>query len=156
MKTQKASNKALKHIVYCIIIIIAFVITITRVQAKNENTIQEIESVVPLKPQLDESLLELKIKNIQNDRVIFDNPRIIEKDINYYISEYNDVIEFFSKAFGYDVQLIKQDLIDRNKDITVSENNIGNILDQDGNVIVYPNREISIVEYFYDLLNNTR
>ena len=158
MKTEKASNKALKHIVCCIIIIIIFVMTITRVQAKNETNIihEETESVVPLKPQLSESLLEFKTIYFENKMVTYDNPRIVEKDINYYISQYNDTIAFFANMFGFDLETIKNDLIDRNKDNIVSENNIGNIKDLDGNIIYYPNAEYGIVEYFYDLVNTNR
>lgn len=158
MKTEKASNKALKHIVCCIIIIIVFVMTITRVQAKNETNIikEETESVVPLRPQLNESLLELKIINIENKMVTYDSPRIVEKDINYYISEYKDTLTFFASMFGFDIETIKSDLINRNKDNIVFDNNLGNIKDLDGNIINYPNVEYGIVEYFYDLLNTNR
>ena len=159
MKNEKASNKALKHIVCCIILIIIFVMTITRVQAKDESTIanSETESVVPLKPQYNGSLLEINIYNRNDNSIIgYEMPKEIIKDINYYLNEYEETINFFATTFGYDVETIKNDLIDRNLDTEINENNIGNIKDQDGNIIIYPNPEYGIVEYFFDIMDNNR
>ena len=86
MKQEKASNKALKHIVCCFILLIIFVITITRVNAQTETKVinaSDTEDVVPLKPQLNESLLELQRIKIRENKVkLYDNNRIIEKNIH--------------------------------------------------------------------------
>ena len=152
MKKEKASNKALKHIVCCIILIITFVITFTRVHAQNEINI-ETESTVPLKPQLSEDLLELNKVFLGTKHILYDAPRIIEKDINYYIKEYNDELLFFSTMFGFNIQSIKSDLISRNEGTIVNENNLGNLKDEYNNIITYQNPLYGIVEYFYYLIN---
>ena len=161
MKTKKASNKALKHILCCIILLIAFVITFTKVHAQNETTnviASDTEDTVPLKPQLNKDLLELKRIEIGVNKVkIYDNPRIIEKNIEYYINKYEKTLTFFADAFGYSIESIKNDLIERNKDVeNINETNIATIKDELGNIITYPNTEYGIVEYFYELVNTNR
>ena len=153
MKKEKASNKALKHIVCCIILIIVFVITITRVQAQNEINVskEEQESIVPLRLQSNKSLFEL-VTSAKNE---IDNKNN-ENNINHYIDKYNDTLIFFSNIFGYDIEIIKEDLINRNNDNIIINNNIGIIRDKDNNIIEYPNVEYGIVEYFFDLLNTNR
>ena len=95
----------------CIILVILFVITFTKVHAQNETTnviVSDTESTVPLKPQLNEALLELKRINIgENSNKLYDNPRIIEKNINYYIEQYDKTLLFFAETFGYDIETIK-------------------------------------------------
>ena len=152
MKKEKASNKALKHIICCIILIITFVITFTRVHAQNELNL-ETESTVPLKPLLNEDLLELKKIFIGTSYKKYDAPKIIEKDIKFYINKYEKELVFFSTMFGFDVENIKSDLLIRNKDININENNLGNLKDELDNVINYPNPQYGLIEYFYDLIN---
>ena len=107
MKTDEASKKALKHIICCLIILLIFVITITKVDAKNESDsviTTETEDVVPLSPQLDNRLLNLNKFIIGESELIkYNNPRVIEKNIEYYISEQIDTLTFFSNIFGYDI-----------------------------------------------------
>ena len=159
MKQEKASNKALKHILCCVILLIVFVITFTSVKALNaSNDIisSETEDVVPLKPQLSEELLELKMVNLSDDVVItYNEPKTIKKDINYYIDIYEDTLLFFSEAFGFNIEDIKNDLVLRNKDISIiEETNIASLTDEFGNIKTYPNTTYGIVEYFYLLVNN--
>ena len=158
MKTKKASNKALKHIVCCIIIIVAFVVTFTKVHAQNlvSESTNEVESVVPLKPQLNESLLELKRINREEVNTTFYSSHVVlEKDINYYINENLEELTFFANMFGYDIESIKNDIIERNKNTEYNETNIANLKDVEGNVITYPNTSYGMVEYFYYLTNNS-
>ena len=156
MKQEKASNKALKHIVCCFILLIIFVITITRVNAQTETKVinaSDTEDVVPLKPQLNESLLELQRIKIRENKVkLYDNPRIIEKNIHYYISINEKTLNFFAKAFGYDIDFIKEDLKNRNKSVEeINPTNIASLKNKKGNLKTYPNTEYGIVEYFYEL-----
>ena len=157
MKKEKASNKALKHILCCIIILAVFVIAFTKVNAQNEYNevaVSEADTTVPLKPQLNESLLELKRITIGETNIkLYDNPRIIEKDINYYIKEYEQTLEFFSEMFGYNIEDIKQDIINRN-DNNIEITNLANLKDEYGNTLTYSNPEYGIVEYFYYLINS--
>ena len=161
MKQEKASNKALKHILCCLVLLIIFVITFTRVNAQNESTqivTSDTEDVVPLKPQLDETLLELKRINIGENKIkLYDNPRVVEKDINYYINTNEQTLSFFAQIFGYDIEIVKEDLIKRNESIdNVEPTNIAALLDDDYNLKTYPNTEYGIVEYFYELVNSNK
>ena len=155
MKQTKASNKALKHIVCCILIVILFVITFTTIHAQNETEFiaSENESVIPLKPQLNESLLELKRINIgENNNILYDTPRVIEKNINYFLKNYENELTFFADMFGYNIEDIKLDLIKRSESLEYNELNIANLKDDLGNLLSFSNPTYGIVEYFYYLL----
>ena len=156
MKTNVAQNRALKHIVCCLILLLVFVITITKVDAKNEsNLTQDAESsdVVPLRPQLRDNLLQLQILNIvESEYKLYDTPRIIEKNIEYYISENESALTFFAKAFRFDIEFVKEDLIKRAETIVELEpTNIGSLVNKNGELKTFENIEYGIVEYFYDL-----
>ena len=156
MKTNVAQNRALKHIVCCLILLLVFVITITKVDAKNEsNLTQDAESsdVVPLRPQLRDNLLQLQILNIvESEYKLYDTPRIIEKNIEYYISENESALTFFAKAFRFDIEFVKEDLIKRAETIGELEpTNIGSLVNKNGELKTFENIEYGIVEYFYDL-----
>ena len=121
MKTQEASKKALKHIICCLIILLLFVITITKVDAKNESSsvvTTETEDVVPLSPQLDKRLLNLNKISIEESIMIkYNQPRVIEHNINYYINEQIENLTFFANIFGFDINFVKEDLIKRAENI---------------------------------------
>ena len=159
MKTQEASKKALKHIICCLIILLAFVITITKVDAQNiseEIPSSETEEVVPLKPQLDSRLVNLnKIIIEESEMKKYNQPRIIEKNINFYIKNQIDILTFLSNAFGYDINFVKENLIERSNDVPeIEPTNIGSIKDEDGVLIKYKNSEYGAVEYFYNLVES--
>jgi len=157
MKTQEASKKALKHIICCLIILLAFVVTITKVNAQEKNgelLTSETEEVVPLKPQLDKRLLHLnRIIITESEMLEYNKPRIIKKDINYYIKENIDILTFLSNAFGYDINFVKENIIERSKDVYKLEpTNIGSLKDESDVLIKYDNSEYGAVEYFYYLV----
>ena len=159
MKTDEASKKALKHIICCLIILLLFVITITKVDAKNESDsviTTETEDVVPLSPQLDNRLLNLNKFIIGESEIIkYNNPRVIEKNIEYYINEQIDTLTFFANIFGYDIEYVKKDLIKRSENIEIIEpTNIGSIKNKDGVLKTYNNKEYGAVEYFYELVES--
>ena len=139
MKQKTVSNKALKHIICCFILLIIFVLTITKVNAQNESTLtvsgEQTEDIVPLRPQLNETLLELKRITIgETDIKLYDNPRIIEKDINYYIAQNEKELIFFSKMFGYNYDFIKEDIIRKSEGIeNINETNIASLKNNSGN-----------------------
>ena len=156
MKTKAAQNRALKHIVCCLILLLVFVITITKVDAKNESDLTaatETSDVVPLRPQLRDNLLQLQILNLNESQyILYDTPRIIEKNIEYYITENESALTFFSKAFGFDIEFVKEDLIKRAETIGELEpTNIGSLVNKNGELKTFENIEYGIVEYFYDL-----
>lgn len=157
MKTKVAQNRALKHIVCCLILLLVFVITITKVDAKNESDLTvanaETSDVVPLRPQLRDNLLQLQILNIEESPyLLYDTPRIVEKNIEYYIEENESALTFFSKAFGFDIDYVKKDLIKRAETIGELEpTNIGSLVNKKNELKTFDNIEYGIVEYFYDL-----
>lgn len=155
MKKEKASNRALKHILCCIVILIVFVVTITlTANAQNVTTDANTDEkeVVPLKPQLRDSLLELnKIEIISTEAKLYDMPRVIEKDIYYYLETEEDTIRFFAKAFGFDFDFIKEDLIMRSKEVDeIEPTNIGS-LKSNNKLKKYKSFEYGLIEYFYEM-----
>ena len=159
METKKAYNKALKHILCCIIILIAFVITFTRVKAMNlpSDTVSSVtEDIVPLRFELNKDLLEFKPTLLANNNdTTYIVPKIVIKDANYYIKEYEKELVFFSDLFGYDIEDIKNDIKTRNTgNIELEPTNIASLKDDNGNIIVYSNYEYGIVEYFYSLVDS--
>ena len=158
MKTNVAHNRALKHIVCCLILLLIFVITITKVDAKNESDLtvaSDTADVVPLRPQLKDNLLKFQILNIEeSSNIIYDTPRVIEKNIEYYINENQNTLMFFSKAFGFDIEFVKEDLIKRAEtigELGFEPTNIGSIKNKNNELKTFRNIEYGIVEYFYDL-----
>lgn len=158
MKTKVAHNRALKHIVCCLILLLIFVITITKVDAKNESDLtvaSDTADVVPLRPQLKDNLLEFQILNIEeSSNKLYDNPRIIEKNIEYYIAENESTLIFFANAFGFDIEFVKEDLIKRAEtigELEVEPTNIGSLKNKNNELKTFKNIEYGIVEYFYDL-----
>ena len=158
MKTNVAHNRALKHIVCCLILLLIFVITITKVDAKNESDLtvaSDTADVVPLRPQLNDNLLKFQILNIEeSSNKLYDTPRIIEKNIEYYIVENENTLVFFANAFGFDIEFVKEDLIKRAEtigELEVEPTNIGSLKNKNNELKTFKNIEYGIVEYFYDL-----
>lgn len=158
MKTNVAHNRALKHIVCCLILLLIFVITITKVDAKNESDLtvtSDTADVVPLRPQLNDNLLELQILNIEESaNKLYNTPRIIEKNIEYYIEENENTLLFFANTFGFDIEFVKEDLIKRAEtigELELEPTNIGSLKNKNNELKTYKNIEYGIVEYFYEL-----
>ena len=158
MKTNVAHNRALKHIVCCLILLLIFVITITKVDAKNESDLtvaSDTSDVVPLRPQLKDNLLKFQILNIEeSSNIIYDTPRVIEKNIEFYIAENENTLIFFAKAFGFDIEFVKEDLIKRAEtigELEVEPTNIGSLKNKNNELKTFKSIEYGIVEYFYEL-----
>ena len=157
MKTNVAQNRALKHIVCCLILLLIFVITITKVDAKNESDLTansaDTSDVVPLRPQLRDNLLQLQILNIEESSfILYDTPRIVDKQIEYYIKENESALTFFANAFGFDIEFVKEDIISRAETIGELEpTNIGSLVNNKNELKTFDSIEYGIVEYFYDL-----
>lgn len=71
-------------------------------------------------------------------------------DIACYLSDNNDTVEFLTKTFGIDKDLIKEDLISRNKDVAYNINNIGLLKDKSGNLKDFGSFEKGFIEYLFD------
>lgn len=158
METKKARHIALKHILCCLILLLAFVITFTRVDAKNQSngvSVSETDDTVPLRPLVGKNILKLKtITKKEIKKIKYDKPRIIEKNIYYYLSTEKETLNFFANAFGYDIEFVKEDLINRSDNKDFEPTNIGSLKNESGDIIKYNNVQYGIVEYFYDLTKN--
>ena len=159
MKQGKASkNKALKHVLCCVIILVIFVVTITlTVDAKVIETDEavNVEDTIPLRKQLGKKYRKLENYKKEEVEVLeFNKPRIIEKDINYYINLNINALTFYSKIFGYSLDYVKSDLIKRSENLDIEPTNIGSIKDN-GELVKYDNVDYGIIEYFYDLIENS-
>ena len=101
--------------------------------------------------------MALKNKIIINESKMlkYNKPRIIEKDINYYINKNLNILTFLSDAFGYDINFVKQNIIERSKNvIEIEPTNIGSLKDESDVLIKYDNSEYGAVEYFYYLVES--
>ena len=71
-------------------------------------------------------------------------------DISCFLYENDDTVEFLTKIFGIDKNLIKTDLIERNKDDLYNKNNIGVLRDKSGELNDYNSFEQGFIEYLFD------
>lgn len=154
MENRKAYIKALTHILCCIIILLIFVITTTRVNAMSCEP-KELNGNITLKPLIKESIYKFdSIETNEINNIKYDSPRVIENNIYIFIDKYIDTIKFFSNMFGFDVEFIKDDLIQRNLNNTVlNENNLGGLKNSNDELMDFPNVEYGISEYFFELSN---
>lgn len=73
--------------------------------------------------------------------------------VSCLLEENKDTVEFFTKAFGVSKEDIKKDLIERNENVEIIENNIGQVKDKKGNLRIYNSFEMGFIEYLYDYSN---
>ena len=71
-----------------------------------------------------------------------------------YLTQNIETIEFFSKTFGIDKDIIINDLVARNSTEKYIENNIGRLTDDNGNLKSYSSFEKGLVEYLFDYAKN--
>ena len=79
MKQEKASSKALKHVLCCIVILVIFVVAITvNVDAETNNeepTTPDVEEIVPLRKQFGNRYRDLlNYKVVKYTALKFDKP----------------------------------------------------------------------------------
>lgn len=147
MENKKAYKKALKHILCCIIIIILFVITISRVNALSLNNLS-INSSLSFKSYITNIFKKKELIKIKK----YDKPRIIKNNIEIFIDEYEQTLKFFANMYGYNFEFIKKDLKDRNKEVLeLDKNNIGCLKDKNSEMKSFKNVEHGISEYFIEL-----
>ena len=154
MENKKAYNKALIHVLCCIIIILVFVITSLKVNAMEcENGCYNNLTKNNIKPYIKDTILQLDTNNtIEINIIKYDTPRIIENNIYNIIEKYSNVISFFSKMFGFDNDFVIEDLINRNMDvIKINENNLGCLKNSKNESEDFPNVEYGISEYFFEM-----
>lgn len=84
-------------------------------------------------------------------------------DIKCFLTQNIETIEFFSKVFGINKDVIIENIISINHMTKYSKNNIGSITDKNGELIDYGSFEKGLIEYLFafakknpKLVNNTR
>ena len=159
METKKASKKAWKHVICCLILLVIFVMTIgVHINAEgypDEELGESSSDVVPLRASVSELVADLSYT--EENEVELAGPKEevtveIIYDANYYITTYAETIEFFADVFGVDYEDVVADLYKRaeNNDGKIESTNIGYLLNSKGKVKKYSSVEYGIVEYFYD------
>jgi len=71
-------------------------------------------------------------------------------DIECFLTQKENTIEFMSKTFAIDSKHIYEDLIKRNEDYIYEENNIGRLQNKKGEIKEFSSFEEGLIEYFYD------
>lgn len=94
------------------------------------------------------------------DEVALGNPSVVLLDLkgeycdtSCVLAQNKDTVDFFTKAFGVDVNLIKDDLKARNTDGKFEINNIGALKNSKGELKEYDSFEKGFIEYMYDYVN---
>lgn len=75
-------------------------------------------------------------------------------DTACFLAQNKEIVEFMTKTFGVDKDIVVDNLIDINKDSKYEKNNIGKLLDSNGNLIDYGSFEKGLIEYLFYLKNN--
>lgn len=158
METKKASKASWKHIVCCIILLIIFVLTIgVHINAEGfaEAAIAENSSdTIPLR--INNNGIVRYITDASKNEVILAGPKeevtVNVRDVDYYITEYADELEFFAKTFSVNYEEVIEDLHKRYDEncMEFESTNIGFLTNSESELNVYPSVEYGIVEYFYD------
>jgi len=104
----------------------------------------DISLNTPFKVYMETSRLISINEYIPKEEVIYDQ--------EYYINEYIEKIEFFSKLFDYNMNDIINNLNEqKDEDLEFAFSNIGYLKDKEGNLKTFPNFEYGLIEYFYHL-----
>ncbi len=158
METKKASKASWKHIVCCLILLIIFVLTIgIHINAEGfaEAAIAESSSdTIPL--CINNNGIVRYTTDADKNEVKLAGPKeevtVNVRDVEYYITEYADELEFFAKTFSVNYEDIKQDIRNRydNSEKEFESTNIGFLTNGTNALNKYPSVEYGIVEYFYD------
>ena len=152
---KNVSSVKILNIIVCVIILIAFAIIGTKVNVHADEISSSSDEVLPSINQLGYSYKGL----LERYNLSYNNKieNIITYDIDYYIDQNIDTIKFFAQIFDYKLEDIIHNLKEREKDNNeFLSTNIGFLKDKDGNLKVYDNFEYGLIEYFYDLNENSK
>lgn len=85
------------------------------------------------------------------------SPRVVLLDlegkyysIESYLDEKYDTIEFLGKTFGIDSLDIYEDLVNKNEKYIYEKNNIGRLVDKNGELKTFKSFEEGLIEYLFD------
>lgn len=157
METKKASKKAWKHVICCLILLVIFMLTIgihINAEGNADGVIADNTSdTVPLRASFNRLA---KISYTEENEVKLAGPKeevtVDQREVDYYITTYADELKFFANTFGVDYEDIVTDLRKRydNSEQEFEKTNIGFLTNAEGKVKTYKTIEYGIVEYFYN------
>ena len=166
METRKASSLSWGHITCCVILLTVFVILMIMATNVEGKTIESLatnaqEGIPQLSNELDNSLLTTELVSLKNEVEAGPKEVSIEKtDIDTYITNYLEDIKFISYVFSIDYESFIGDLYNQYSkyynDYGFNENNVGYILDGNGNMKNYNNPLYGMVEYIYKYIDNNK
>ncbi len=158
METKKASKASWKHIVCCLILLLIFVLTVgihINAEGYAEAEFRESSSdTIPLR--INNNGIVRYVTNASKNEGLLAGPKeevtVNVRDIDYYITEYTDELEFFAKTFSVNYEDIIDDLRKRydENNLEFERTNIGFLINEANELKKYPSVEYGIVEYFYD------
>ena len=160
METKKASKKAWKHVICCLILLIIFMLTVGVHINAGENAdgiIADSSDTVPLRASSFRRLVLLSYS--EENEVELAGPKeevtVQLREVDRYITTYADEIEFFANTFGVDYEKVIKDLRKRYDDSEqeFEPTNVGFLLNNKGKVKTFKSIEYGLVEYFYDYVD---
>ena len=168
METKKASRVAWKHLICCIVLLVIFVLTIgihINAEGRTEDYLNESsDATVPLRYNslnvLNYSIRDIDFRHNEQNEVELAGPKKEVNsdilDIGNYITTYNDEINFFAKTFAVSYEDVLADMKERfdSRKFEFEQNNIGFLLNKNGEVETYESVLYGLVEYFYDYVEN--
>jgi len=164
METKKTSKVSWKHITLCGILLIVFVLTIglntnsetyTKGNTVDSEVLASADEEIPLR---NNKLLNNNISYLEENEVELAGPKeevtVNPREIDGYITYYENEIKFFAKTFGVDYDVVVEDLHKRydERPSEFESTNLGFILNKNKEVKTFETTEIGIVEYFYDFV----
>lgn len=143
------------NIIICIVLLISFVLIGTSINVKAEENNNNADEVLPsisntlgysYKPLLINTTLES-----ENITIINEEPQIVY-NLDYYVNENKETMEFFIKMFDYKYEDIINDLEKRqSENDTFIYTNIGYLKDENDGLIEYDSFEKGLIEYLFSL-----
>ena len=164
METKKTSKVSWKHILLCGVLLIVFVLTIglntngetyTTSNAVDSEILASADEEVPLRTN---KLLENNISYLEENEVKLAGPKeevtVQLREVDDYITYYEDELKFFANTFGVNYDVVVEDLHNRydKRPEDFNSTNLGFITNKNNEVKIYDSAEIGIVEYFYDFV----
>lgn len=158
MESKKASKVSWKHIVFCIVLLVIFVLTVgVHINAEGySDDIGTEQSSDPVPLRTNSYGIVRYIINAEKNEVELAGPKeevtVEPRLIDSYITTYAAELEFFAKTFGVNYDDVIRDLRNRYdvSDMEFNETNIGFLLNDKNELKTYKSVEYGIVEYFYD------
>ena len=144
MINGKAKKVALKHILCCLILLLVFVLTIGVKGYADEGSKETVitsdsSDTVPLKPLVADNYYELETEkesnsiNLEYIIAIVNEGDYDKTTYEDYLNLYSEELKFFSKAFGFNYDVVLSDLRDKaSENLEFEPTNIGFLKNKEG------------------------